>query len=83
MELTMIIFTNTYIPYEYDRTGLLKVVMDKSLGIKRSIRLVEKDTEHLTIRCPVTGEYLDILGTADDIEWLFSQMTNRMLLRLD
>lgn len=73
----MTIFTGTFIPYEYeDRWMVYKYVVSRAQGIKKSLKLIEKDNEHLTVRCPLSGDYLDIVGTKSDVEWL-----NEMLLR--
>lgn len=42
--------------------------------LKKSLRLVEKDSEHLTIRCPLSGDYLEIVGEKDDLEWLDNEL---------
>ena len=55
----MTIFTGNYVPYEYaNRYETFKYVKSRAQGLKKSLRLVEKDSEHLTIRCPLSGDYL-------------------------
>ena len=71
----MTIFTGNYVPYEYaNRCETLKYVTSRALGLKKSLRLVEKDSEHLTIRCPLSGDYLEIVGEKDDLEWLDNEL---------
>ena len=71
----MTIFTGNYVPYEYaNRYETLKYVTSRAQGLKKSLRLVEKDSEHLTIRCPLSGDYLEIVGEKDDLEWLDNEL---------
>ena len=78
----MTIITNTFIPYDFDnKRKCLEYVESRSHGLKNSMRLIEKDTEHLTIRCPVSGDYLDIVGTTSELEWLHNELTIRNLYR--
>ena len=44
-------------------------------NIKNSLRLVEKDNEHLKVRCPLSGDYLDVVGTAEELEWIDTQLS--------
>lgn len=71
----MTIFTGDYTPYEYvNRYETLKYVKSRAQSLKKSLRLVEKDSEHLTIRCPLSGDYLEIVGEKDDLEWLDNEL---------
>lgn len=74
----MTIFTGNYIPYEYvNRYETLKYVVSRAQNLKKSLRLIEKDSEHLTIRCPLSGDYLEIVGEKDDLEWLDNELRKR------
>lgn len=78
----MTIITDTYQPYEYvTRYETLKYVVSRAQGLKKSLRLVEKDSEHLTIRCPLSGDYLDVLGSEEDLVWLDEQLTRQKWYR--
>lgn len=78
----MIIFTGTYIPYEYaNKYDVLKYIESRCHKIKKSLRFVEKDNEHLTVRCPLSGDYLDITGSQEDIDWLDSELKRRQWYR--
>ena len=78
----MTIFTGTFIPYEYDnKRDVLDYVISRSQGLEKSLRLTEKDSEHLTIRCPLSGDYLEIVGSIDELEWLHKELKKRNLYR--
>ena len=78
----MIIFTETYIPYEYEsKHDTLKYIESRCHGIKKSLRFIEKDNEHLTVRCPLSGDYLDILGSEEDLNWLHNELRKRKWYR--
>lgn len=77
-----IIYTNTYIPYEFDTLEeTIDYIIQMSHGLKSAIRLVEKNTEHLVIRCPVSGEYLDILSSEANLNELHELLISRNLYR--
>lgn len=79
----MTIFTDTFIPYVFGtKYETLEYVVGRAQGLKRSLRLIEKDKEHLTIRCPVSGDYIEIVGTESEIRWLHDQLTVRNWYRV-
>ena len=74
----MTIFTGTYVPYEYEnKFDVLKYIESRCHNIKKSLRFVEKDNEHLTVRCPLSGDYLDVVGSQEDIDWLNNELKKR------
>lgn len=74
----MTVFTETYIPYEFNnKMDCYKYVVNRALNIQKSLRFIEKDTEHLTVRCSVSADYLDIIGEPEEIEWLHMMLKNR------
>ena len=78
----MTIFTGNYVPYEYaNRYETLKYVTSRAQGLKKSLRLVEKDSEHLTIRCPLSGDYITVVGEKEDLDWLHAELTKRRWYR--
>lgn len=80
----MIIFTGTFIPYEYsNKQDVLKYIEGRCMGIKKSLRFVEIDTEHLEVRCPVSGDYLEIVGSEDELNWLHAELTRRQWYRIN
>lgn len=79
----MIIFTETYVPYEYDdKHDVLKYVVSRCHNIKRSLRFVEKNNGHLMVRCPLSGDYLDVMGSQEEIDWLDSELRKRNWYRV-
>lgn len=78
----MTIFTGDYTPYNYvSRYETLRHVKSRAQGLKKSLRLVEKDSEHLTIRCPLSGDYIEIVGDKEDLEWLDNELRKQDLYR--
>lgn len=76
------IITNTFIPYTFkDTNECVKYIKDMSFNILYSIRLIEKTPERLIIRCPVSGEYLDIHGSESAIDWLDDELISQNLYR--
>jgi hypothetical protein len=79
----MTVITDTYIPYEFEnKIDCLKHVESRCHNLKRSLRFVEMDNEHLTVRCPLSGDYLDVIGTPEDLNWLHAELTKRNWYRI-
>ena len=60
----------------------MPIITDKQLGIKRSITLLGKDVDQLTLRTPITNENVRIFGEPDEIAWLHLQMVREQMYRL-
>lgn len=78
----MTIFTGTYIPYDFNKRGCLKYIIDRCHNMKQTLKFVEMDNEHLTVRCPLSGDYLDILGTPEELTWINSELRRLNWYRL-
>lgn len=79
----MTIFTDTFIPYEFEnRIDCLRHIEARCHYIKKSLRFIEKDNEHLTVRCPLSGDYLDITGTPADLKWLDNELRRKEWYRV-
>lgn len=73
----MTIFTDTFIPYEYrDKEMCLRHIIDRCQGIKKSLIFVEMDNEHLLVRCPIVGDYLEITGTVEELNYIHKSLTD-------
>ena len=69
------ILANTTVPYEFKtKEQCMYYVKERAMNIKKSLRFVEKDTGHLCVRCPVSGDYLEIYGKPAEIEWLDNEL---------
>ena len=79
----MTIFTDTFIPYEYDKIGCLRYIENRCQNLKKSLRLIERDNEHLVVRCPLSGDYLEVVGSKDELLWLDAQLRRRQWYRID
>lgn len=78
----MTIFTGTFIPYDYsNRNDALEHIESRCHGIKKSLRLIKIDSEHLEVRCPLSGDYLEITGTENDVKWLHKELQRRQWYR--
>lgn len=63
-------------PQEFaDKEQCLRWLKNKQLGIRRSIVLLSKDKDWMSIRVPITNENINIHGEADEIRWLHLAMT--------
>jgi hypothetical protein len=72
----------TYLPYEFATIdGAVDFIRQNSMGITHGITRIEKDTEHLTIRCPVSGEYLDITSSEKTLNELDKELSKQHLYK--
>lgn len=79
----MNIITDTYIPYEYEnKYDALKYLISRCQGLQKALRFIEMDNEHLTVRCPLSGDYIEITGSVDELNWLHAELTKRKLYKL-
>lgn len=80
----MTIFTGTYIPYEFeDKYKTLKHIEDRCHGLKKSLRFIEIDSEHLVVRCPLSADYLEIVGNQNELNWLHAELTRKQWYRIN
>lgn len=71
----MFIYIDTTVPYEFKtKEACYKHVVIRCHNIKKSLRFVEKDIGHLCVRCPISGDYLEIFGEQFEIDWLDKQL---------
>ena len=74
----MTVFNDTFRPIELkDKQSTLNYIVERSMNIRRSIRFIEKEPDHLTLRLPGSGEYVEITGTESEIIWLDDQLRKR------
>lgn len=73
---------DVFLPYEFATVeGAVKFIKQLSMNISHSICKIEKDTEHLTIRCPVSGEYLDITSSEKILNMLDKELLKQHLYK--
>lgn len=78
----MTIFTDTFMPYEFDnKVDALTHIENRCCGLKKSLRFVSMNKEHLVVRCPLSGDYLDIIGEEHEIEWVHNELSKRRWYR--
>lgn len=78
----MVIITDTYIPYEFsNRRDCYQHVVDRCHNLKKSLRFIEMDNEHLVVRCPLSGDYLEIVGSQEELDWLHAELTKKSWYR--
>lgn len=65
----LLVIGDTYQPYDFlDWRTCCNFLIDKCYNMKRAMTLIRKDKEHLEMRCPLTGEYLTVLGSEENLE---------------
>lgn len=84
IEGNILIIGDTYTPYDFNNwREACNYLYDKCYGITRAMTLIKKDKEHLELRCPLTGEYLNVLASEDDLAAIDEFFTRHNLYRRD
>lgn len=60
----------TTVPYEGTKEQCFFYILEQCNNITKSIVFIELNSEHLQIRCPLSGDYLYIYSTLDELIWL-------------
>ena len=69
IEGNLLVIGDTFTPYDFTTwRECCNFLIDKCYGMTKAMTLIKKDKEHLEMRCPLTGEYLTVLGSTEDLE---------------
>lgn len=69
IEGNLLVIDDTFSPYDFlTWRECCNFLIDKCYGMTRAMVLIEKDKEHLELKCPLTGEYLTVLASPEDLE---------------
>ena len=69
IEGNLLVIGDTFAPYNFRHwRECCNFLIDKCYGMTRAMTLIQKDKEHLEMRCPLTGEHLTVLGAPEDLE---------------
>lgn len=72
----MTIFTDAFIPYEFtNKRKAYEYIVSRCAGIKKALKFIEMDNEHLIVKCPLSSEYLEITGNPDELDWVHAELT--------
>lgn len=84
IEGKVLVIGDDYAPYDFfNWREACNFIIDKCYGMKRAMKLIQKDKEHLELRCPLTGEYLTVLGDESDLEHIHTTLILHNLYRRD
>lgn len=84
IEGNLLVIGDTFLPYDFlTWRECCNFLIDKCYGMTRAMTLVEKDEEHLELRCPLTGEYLTVLASEEDLEHIHTTFILQNLYRRD
>lgn len=84
IEGNLLVIGDTFSPYDFlTWQECCNFLIDKCYGMKKAMARINKDKEHLELRCPLTGEYLTVLGSTADLERIDRTFILQNLYRLD
>ncbi len=84
IEGNLLVIGDTSLPYDFlNWRECCNFLIEKCYGVKRAMTLIDKDEEHLELRCPLTGEYLTVLGSTSDLERIHRTLILQNLYRPD
>ena len=69
IEGNLLVIGDDFSPYDFLHwRECCNFLIDKCYGMTKAMTLIQKDKEHLEMRCPLTGEYLTVLASTEDLE---------------
>jgi hypothetical protein len=78
----LLVIGDTFSPYDFmNWRECCNFLIDKCYGMKRAMTLIKRDKEHLELRCPLTGEYLTVLASPEDLEKIYTTFILQNLFR--
>lgn len=78
----LLVIGDTFVPYDFTNwRECCNFLIDKCYGMKRAMTLIKRDKEHLEMRCPLTGEYLTVLASPENLELIHRQFILMNLYR--
>lgn len=84
IEGALLVIGDDFLPYDFRNwRECCNFLIDKCYGMKRAMILIKRDNEHLELRCPLTGEYLTVLGCSEDLECIHRTFILQNLYRHD
>ena len=70
----MILNIGTFVPLNLPKEKALSYIEERAIGIKHSIGMIEKTSEHLVVRCPLSGDYVELVGSSSDLDWVSKEL---------
>lgn len=58
---------------------VMEYLMTRTMNLKKCFRYVRRETGHLYLKCPVVNDMLGIVGSEDEISYLYNQLVKRDL----
>ena len=56
-------------------------ILKRSMNIKKCFHFIKRETGHLFLKCPVVNDMICIMGSEEQISWIYNQMVKRDLFR--
>lgn len=82
IEGNILLIGDDYAPYDFfNWRECGNFLIDKCYGMKKAMTFIKKDKEHLEVRCPLTGEYLTVLASPEDLENIHNMLIVQNLYR--
>lgn len=78
----LLVIGDTFSPYDFSNwRECCNFLIDKCYGMKKAMSLIKRDKEHLELRCPLTGEYLTVLASSENLEKIHRTLILQNLYR--
>lgn len=76
------IHTDTFIPYELSVIETYNYIIQRCLSVKGSLKFLEMTNEHLYVRCPFAGDYLELVGPMEELMWVHERLVRNKWYRI-
>ena len=56
-------------------------ILKRSMNIKKCFHFIKRETGHLFLKCPVVNDMISVMGSEEQVSWIYNQMVKRDLVR--
>ena len=59
----------------------LDYLVMRAMNLKKCFHYIKRENGHLFLKCPVVNDMIAVVGSEEQVSWIFNQMVKRDLFR--
>lgn len=56
-------------------------ILKRSMNVRKCFHFIKRETGHLFLKCPVVNDMICVMGSEEQVSWIYNQMVKRDLFR--
>ena len=56
-------------------------ILKRSMNVRKCFHFIKRETGHLFSKCPVVNDMICVMGSEEQVSWIYNQMVKRDLFR--